>query len=138
MSSNSTCIRELESKLASKNSELEAAKVELGSTERLPRFGEDAINLMQEKVQKQGPQLREVELAYVAAETLQAAAESNVHLLTASKSGLNGKVVQLTGLETSVETKSRECVKRATVRWRTFFSNVMAYKCVSILRLHSS
>lgn len=43
---------------------------------------------MEEKVQNQGPQLREIERLHVAAEAALVAAELNVHSLTASETVL--------------------------------------------------
>lgn len=58
LSSGNTRIWELESPLAWKNSEFDAAAAELESTEPHLRFAEDGVSLMLDQVQSQEPQLR--------------------------------------------------------------------------------
>lgn len=68
---------------------------ELESPERLVRLVKDAVCLICEQVQNDWPQLCKVEAARVAATVAQAATEPRLQLLTASESGLKGKVGQL-------------------------------------------
>lgn len=57
---------------------------------------EDAVCLMHEHAQSQGPQLCKIEAAFVAAKVTRAAAESNIPSITASKFVSRGKVAQST------------------------------------------
>lgn len=84
-SSNNSRIREVESRFASKNLELDVATAELESMECRLRFPEDAVSFMLERVQDQRPQILKVEPSSVAAQVARAAAESNVQSLTASE-----------------------------------------------------
>lgn len=95
-SSNNTRLCELESQLASRNSEFDAAGVELSLTERFLRFVQDVASLMCKEVQSQGQQHHKVEAVGAAAEVSRTAAESKVQCLTASESALRGEVEQLT------------------------------------------
>lgn len=70
-------IGELESELASNNSELDATTARLDSTQSCLRFAKDAVSLRGQHIQHQGPQLREVEAAFVVAEAAPAAAVFN-------------------------------------------------------------
>lgn len=60
------------------------AAAELKLTELRLRFAMDALSLMHEQVQVQGPQLGEVEAALVPAEVAQAASESKAQALMVS------------------------------------------------------
>lgn len=81
----------------SKNSEFDASAMELSATGlRLP-FVEDAFSIMWEHVQSQGPQLHDVEVPCIAANVAQAAVESNVQSLTASKSTSQDEIEPVTG-----------------------------------------
>lgn len=68
MSFNNTCLRELESQLPSRNLEHGASVAELASNESCLRFVEDAVSIMLEQKQNQGPQPREVEAGRIVAE----------------------------------------------------------------------
>lgn len=107
-------IGDLELQLASNNVEFGSAAAELESTKRRFRLAQDADNVIQEQDQSQGPQLRDVEGARVAAEVAWAGAQSSIQLPTSSDPAFMGKVAQLTGVKDSLQTKSLECVKSAS------------------------
>lgn len=92
--SSNTRIGNLESQLASKNSEFNVAAPEFELIECLLRFTQDETRLIWEQVPSQGPQLSEVEVARVAAEVAWATKDSNVLSLTTSESVLRGEVTQ--------------------------------------------
>lgn len=92
---------------------------------------------MSEQVQNQGYQIREVEAEHVAADAVCAAAEVRVQSFLCQNLLCGAKSVNYLDAEGSLETRSLECLKGATVRWKNFFSSVIMYKCVSIRRLHN-
>lgn len=88
ISSKNTSFGDLTSPRASKNLELAVASVESSSTELCLPFPEDAVGIMHEWIQSQGPQLHAVEPGCVAAKGDRAAAGCNIHSLTTSELAL--------------------------------------------------
>lgn len=86
---------ELEFQLASCNSEPGTAVVELKSTKCLSHYTEAVVGLVREQFQNPGTQIRKLEAARIAAESLWGAANSNSLSLTASETALQGEVEQL-------------------------------------------
>lgn len=82
LSSSSTHVRNLDSPIASNNSDFDSSVGELFSTKHRLGLAEDAISLMDEQVQSQGPWLHKVEAPHVAAKAMQGAVESNAQSST--------------------------------------------------------
>lgn len=95
LSSNNNEFGELESQIASKNSDSNAPEAEVELPERRIRFAEDAASLVRKHTQTKGPQLCEVEASCVVAEVAQGAAESSFQLINASESAFKQEVPQL-------------------------------------------
>lgn len=85
----------LDPQLPSKSSGLDGAARVLELTEHRLRFAEDVASPMQEQVDRQRPQLCEIEVAGIAGIVARAAATSNVLYLASSEPASQVEVMQL-------------------------------------------
>lgn len=130
-SSSDKLIEKLESQIASKKLELDVDTAEVEPTMHRLGFAEDAVSFILEQDQSQRHNIFKVKAAHVEAKAAQTSVGPTFSRLLHRNRFCETNSASRPGSLESLEKKSPECVNRATLRRRTSFLGVMAYKFVS-------